>query len=160
MYVVQAQTAEGVEEFVTVLSPERARENGLPPEAIVGSLRSAFDPAERLRPDQFAANPIFRDFLHDLIARVAPTDLGFEREAARIGDGWVFIIDQRTADPSGDVPPEDLIGAFKVVDGALVPNSYRRGEYHRLVSERGLFQLGPRLNAWLLAELEILAKSQ
>jgi hypothetical protein len=155
--VVQAHTEEGVKEFVTLLTPDYAREFGLPSEAIVGTILGAFDRTERLPPERFAANPIFRTFLHDLIARLAPTDVAFEREAQRVGDGWVYVIDRRTADPTREVPPEDIIGAFLVKGGALVPNSYERGERHQLVSERGLFQLGSRLNAWLVAELEILA---
>jgi hypothetical protein len=53
--------------------------------------------------------------------------LDFFSEAGEsdIGPRLVYLLDARTPDPSGRVPPHDIIGAFDVRDGALVTGSYR-----------------------------------
>jgi hypothetical protein len=58
-------------------------------------------------------------------------------EAARLGNGWVYIIDQRTPTPGGQVPPEDIIGAFEVKDGDILPGSYRASPNHMILSPNG-----------------------
>ena len=40
------------------------------------------------------------------VARCGATLSGLIAEARRQGDGWVYIIDQRTRNPQGHIPPE------------------------------------------------------
>jgi hypothetical protein len=87
---------------------------GLAPEAIVGVLSERWNSSMRITPELFARNSVFVDFLHNVIAADGPSDPGFQAEARRLGDGWVYVIDQRTPSPAGPVPPEDIIGAFTV----------------------------------------------
>ena len=51
------------------------------------------------------------DCFYEVIARRGPTLPGLIKEARRQGDGWVYIIDQRTRNPQLHTPPEDIIGA-------------------------------------------------
>ena len=73
-------------------------------------------------------------------------------------DGWVYLIDGRTRTPGGAVPPEDIIGAFEVRGGRIVPGSYQAGPRHRILSRDGFFRLSPDLEAALLEELANLAQ--
>ena len=92
--------------------------------------------------------------MHEVIARESPELPTCRDEASRIGDGLLYVIDQRTATPDGAVPPEDIIGAFEVKGGAIPVRSYRPNPNHRLLSQRGFFRLDDQLCALLVQELE------
>src|SRR5262249_46486291 len=117
VYVCHVDTPEGPKDYVTLLPPEVAFTQGLAPEAIVGGLRRPLGPGEPITPEVFARNRVFVDFLHAVIARHGPDQPGCRAEAKRLGEGWVYVIDQRTPTPEGPVPPEDIIGAFEVHGG-------------------------------------------
>ncbi len=68
----------------------------------------------------FARNRVFVEFMHAVIARNAPEMPGFIAEAKRQGNGWVYIIDQRTPTPLGAVPPEHIVGVFEIKNGQVV----------------------------------------
>jgi hypothetical protein len=51
------------------------------------------------------------------------------------------------------VPPEDVIGAFRVGSGKILPGSYVASPTHRLLTARGFFQLSPAL--WECLQREI-----
>jgi hypothetical protein len=152
-------TPDGPKVYVTVdcLSHERVFERGLPPEIIVGVLRGPVESVEAITPAVFARNGVFVDFMHGVIAGRGPELPGLVAAARRQGDGWVYIIDQRTPTPQGAVPPEDIVGAFEVRGGQVVPGSYRPSPKHMILSSRGFFQLG-ELQPYLLAELAALAE--
>jgi hypothetical protein len=127
--------------------------HGLPPEAIVGVLLRPLEPGEASTPALFARNRVFVDFMHEVIARRGPGLPGLIAEARRQGTGWVYIIDQRTPDPNGRVPPEDIVGGFAVEGGQIVAGSYQRSPKHQILSPAGFFRLGSELQACLLEEL-------
>jgi hypothetical protein len=151
--VCRVATPEGPKNYVTVLPQESVFAEGLAPEAIVGVLSESWQPTDRITPNVFVRNRGFIEFLHAVIARHGPTQTGFQGEARRLGDGWVYVIDQRTPTPQGPVPPEDILGAFAVKGGAVVPGSYQRSPQHRLLTERGFLRLGEELQRCLLQEL-------
>ncbi|HET7462776.1 MAG TPA: hypothetical protein VFJ82_16090 [Longimicrobium sp.] len=155
VFVVRVRVPEGARDYVTVLPPETVTERGLPSVAIVGALTKALggDPAAA---DVFTPNPVFVRFMHDVIARHAPLLAGLRDEAARIGDGFVYVYDARTPDPAGAVPREDIIGAVKVEGGVPVADGYRANPNHQLLTSRGFFNLGEELHACLMAEVEAL----
>ncbi len=109
---------------------------------------------ERVTPENFALNRMFVDFMQQVIAQHAPSLPGFQAEASRQGEGWLYVIDQRTPDPEGAVPGQDVIGGFAVKGGAIVPDSYQPNPNHSLLSEAGFFNLGPELHRKLLGELK------
>jgi len=64
-----------------------------------------------------------------------------------------YIIDQRAHTTNGSVPPENIIGAFEVKEGELLPESYRRNPSHLILSPDGFFNLGAELQKCLVEEL-------
>jgi hypothetical protein len=153
VYVCRVDTPEGTKDYVTLISPEVALSQGLAPEAIVGVLLRPLESGEAITPDIFARNRVFVDFLHAVIARYGPDQEGCKAEAARLGEGWVYIIDQRTPTPQGPVPPEDIIGAFEVKGGEVLPGSYRASSKHMILSPNGFFRLEEGLRQCLLRVL-------
>ena len=151
--VCRVNTPDGVKDYVTCVPHQSAFARGLAPEAIIGVLLRPVDQVAAITPDLFARNRVFVDFLHEVIARRGPGLPGLIAEARRQGDGWVYIIDQRTRDPRGPIPPEDIVGAFAVQGGRVVPGSYQRSPKHLILSAEGFFQLGVELQACVLEEL-------
>jgi hypothetical protein len=152
-WVCRVKTPEGEQDYVTLLPPELILEHGLAPEAIVGVLSCLLGPESRITPEIFARNRVFVEFLHDVIARHAPQEPGLQAEAQRLGNGWVYVIDQRTPTPDGAIPPEDVLGALEVRDGMIVAESYRPNPNHRILSDNGFFRLGDYLHQRLMEEL-------
>ena len=123
VYVCRVETPDGSKDYVTLIPPEAAFSQGLAPEAILGVLLRPLGQDEPITPEVFARNRVFAEFLHAVIARHGPEQPGCQAEAKRLGEGWIYIIDQRTPTPEGPVPPEDIIGAFEVKGGEVVPGS-------------------------------------
>jgi hypothetical protein len=121
--ICRVDTPEGDKDYVTCLPHEHMFAHGLPPEAIVGVLLRPLEPGEAITPAVFARNRIFVDFMHEAIARRGPGLPGLIAEAQRQGNGWIYIIDQRTPDPKGRIPPEDIVGGFAVEGGQIVAGS-------------------------------------
>ena len=108
---------------------------------------------QRLDPAEFRVNARFVEFLHVVVAHWAPKSAEFVAAVERQRDGWVYVLDARTPTPQGTVPSEDIIGAFEVQAGEVVPNSYRGFPEHRVFTERGLVQLTPFLHERFFFEL-------
>ncbi len=155
-YVCRVETDEGPKDYVTILPPETTFSAGLAAEAIVGVLSRPLGPGESIAPENFSRNRVFVDFMHKVIATNAPDQPACQAEARRLGNGWICIIDQRTATPGDRVPPEDIVGVIAVKDGQIVVGSYRPSPNHRVLSERGFFRLDSRQHQCLLRELAAL----
>jgi hypothetical protein len=144
-------TGEGqaAQQVLSMLSPQEAMAlNGLPREAMAGILVGG-----QYSVEAFRLNPLFVQFLHDVVRTFGPDDPELQHAATRQGEGWVYVIDLRTAEgPRGHVPPEDIIGAFEVAEGRILPDSYRANDGHRVFTDRGLVRLPPFLRAaWVRA---------
>ena len=128
---------------------------GLPSEAIAGTWPEGQDQLV----DSFRTNPRFVEFLHHVIAMAGPSDPGLMAAAVAQKEGWVYMIDARTPDgPQGRVPPEDIIGAFEVRGGVLVPGGYQAMASHRVFTANGLVSLSPRMrSAFVQALRELVA---
>jgi hypothetical protein len=148
LYTVQSK-ARGASTVVSLLAPEEGFHKGLPPEAVVGTLPPNVNSVNQI---DFKPNPAFVDFLHMVIRRYAPLSADLQNAAKRKHEGWMYIIDCRVPNPQGEVESEDVIGAFKIEAGLIVPDSYRRNNQHLLVSQRGLFCLDDWLKSKLLEE--------
>ena len=123
------------------------------PAEIIGQFELV-DGEPRMVPTSFARGKDFSEFLHASIARHGPSVPGLV-EAARGQHGtYVYVIDGRTPTPEGKVPPEDIIGSFRVENGQISAASYQRFPEHRLFTERGFFQLQASFISALLADLE------
>jgi hypothetical protein len=152
---IDASTAVG---YYSFLDPSMVVGRSLPGAAVVGQLLVPAQDAFPLRPETLAVNPAFVEFLHRVIAEYAPTLPEMQAEAMWQENGWIYLIDARTPTPQGEVPPEDILGAFEVRDEEIVPGSYQRSSKHRIVTERGLFRLHDVLFESLLWELERLVE--
>lgn len=153
VYICRVHTPEGVKEYFTLLAPDFFLSQGLAQEAIIGMLLRPLGPEEPITPEVFARNRVFVDFMHEIIARYAPLQPNCQSEAQRLGEGWIYIIDQRTPTPQGPVPSEDIIGAVEVKGGVVVPGSYRASPNHIILSPNGFFQLERGLRECLVREL-------
>jgi hypothetical protein len=156
VFVVHVRAPEGMREYATLLPQEVVSERGLPAHAIVGILTEPAGGEGAAGAKVFTPNPVFVRFMHDVIARHAPLQPALRAEAARVGDGYVYVMDARTAGPAAGVPREDIFGGFQVAGGALVEGSYRVNPRHQLLAARGFFQLGAELHAALMREVEAL----
>jgi hypothetical protein len=127
-------------------------QRGLSYEAIVGMLKRSLGPEERITPAVFQPNPAFVAFLHRVIRQYAPSSEKLQAEAARMGNGWLNLADQRSS--SGCiVAPEDMIGAFQVQNGKLVADTYWPCPNHQLLTEDGFFVIEPFLREQLDQQL-------
>src|SRR5262245_37518861 len=120
VYLCEVDTPDGTRHYVSLLPPEVFFKQGLVAEAILGTLLG-FRADQPVNPENFARNSVFVDFLQSVIARHAPQLPRFLAEAQRIENGWVYVIDQRTLNPDGAIPPEDIFGGFAVEAGKVVP---------------------------------------
>ena len=132
--------------FLSFLAPEEISAlEQLPAEAILGSFTGEGEA------EQFHINPVFVTFLHDMLRQAGPLDEGMRIAARQQADGWLYIIDLRTPDgPQGRVPPVDIIGAFQVVAGEILPESYWACQSHRPWTPDGIMQLPASLAATLV----------
>jgi hypothetical protein len=155
VFVYRIADDAGEKLVVAIVEPAVVQEHGLVPEAILGAVPGpgAAAAPPPITPESFQRNHEFVRFLESLIRdHVGEVD-GVRREAERLGTGSVYLVDGRTADPDGTVPPQDIIGALEVRDGAPAADSYRHNPNHRLLTERGFFVLPPELEAALHAAL-------
>lgn len=123
---------------ISILTPKDVDEiGGLPPEAVCGQFDS-----DNLSPEHFRVNPVFVEFMHTCI-RTKGIELQSLRNAAnQQKKGYLYIIDFRTPDGiMGNVPPEDIVGAFQVENGVIIKNSYRRNDAHKIYTKNGLVKL-------------------
>jgi hypothetical protein len=141
-------------QIVSLLAPPEIEQlGGIPGEAVVGQLLTPPAAGHAPDPASFRVNVRFVEFLHLVIARWAPKEPQFAAAAKRQRDGWVYILDGRTPTPQGNVPPEDIIGAFEVQGGEVVTDSYQAFPEHRVFTERGAVQLTPFLRERFFYEL-------
>jgi hypothetical protein len=149
-YVYRVSLPEGFKDVVSPVAHDTAFQSGIAGEAIVGVCTELLEKDEPVTVANFRANKRFVDLLHSVIAEHAPRSQGLQASARRQGTGWVYLVDARTPTPAGQVPPHDIIGAFDVRDGEIVPASYQANASHRILSSDGLFKLEPTLHDQLM----------
>ena len=114
-------------------------------------------PAPRGAQNAFRQNGAFVRFLHWVIAREGPAVPAAQAAARALGSGVLRIVVGRAAQSgTGEPADEDVLGQFSVADGAIVAGSYRPALKHRLLTERGMFQLGPALRERVLERMAAL----
>jgi hypothetical protein len=152
VFLYQVDFGGGERNVVSLLEPDWVSEHGLNPDAVVAVLPAGVTP-EDLQPDDVRENGPFLRLLSRIIFENAGRHEMLQREAEVQGHGYVYLLDGRTPDPGGRVPPQDIIGAFEVRDGALVTGSYRHNPQHRLFTTAGWFRLPPAIETALQARL-------
>jgi hypothetical protein len=130
---------------VSFLPREFVARHGLIASGTVGFLGTPLNEGGELKPGNIARNPAFVEFLHRFIAEDAPASGELQEAAEKQGSGVLSIIDQRTPTPESDIPVHDIIGSFRIEDGVIRKDGYRRNPDHVILSDAGLFQLSPSL---------------
>ena len=82
-------------------------------------------------------NGVFREFLHETIAREAPRDPDMQKAAEARGEGRLVFVDSRVPEEVQPVPEEDVLGWFAVREGRIVPGSYVANPEHRVEGRYG-----------------------
>jgi hypothetical protein len=154
--IFSIRTAQGHLNVLSFLPPEYVVAKGIPEEAIIGVLPSG---VTKITLPAFKPGSAFTRFLHRVIAKHAPNLPALQEEARRIGNGSLYIIDGRAPTPEDRVEPEDIIGAFQVSAGGILPDTYRASTQHLLVGKHGFFLLDELLQQKLMDELLLLGKS-
>jgi hypothetical protein len=149
-YVYRVKLPEGFRDVVSLVPHDTVFASGLTEEAIIGDCTQLLHKNGRITDTNFRPNKPFVDLLHNVIATHALTLPGFQAEARRQHSGCLYVIDARTPAPAGEVPAYDIIGAFEVREGTVVPQSYQPNGNHRLFSSNGLFKLDPTLREKLM----------
>jgi len=142
--------------FFSVLPPEVIFRKGLIGEAIVGECAERPLEGAAIERSKFAANSIFKEFLHRVIASCSALP-AIVAEAQRIGRGTVTVIDKRVPNLNAAIAPADIFGGFTVEGGKVT--GYIRNPNHVLLNEHGFFSLEPAVDAALLKALEEKCKS-
>ena len=74
-----------------------------------------------------------------------PSFLPLQKQAENLKEGHVFVIDGRAVELEKGVPPEDILGFFKVQDETVLTHTYEQNPNHQLYSNRGFFLLSSEL---------------
>jgi len=147
LYLLEIQEEDKVS-YAVSLVPSDIRD--IPSEGIIGRAKTAKNP---ILPGEFTPNPEFLKFLHNCVERFGPLSPNLKKEAARQVNGLIYVIDARNRTPIGDVPPEDIIGAFEVRGSQVHPETYRANPNYRLLTLKGFFILDKFIEEKLLEAL-------
>ena len=152
VFVYRVDLGVGERDVVSSLEADWVFRHGLHPEAIMATIREGADPDD-LTPADVEENGTFLRLLSRVILDNITACAGIRREAEIQGNGSVYLLDGRTPDPGGRVPPEDIIGAVAVSNGEPATASYRHNPRHRLFTTTGWFRLPGELEAALQRRL-------
>ena len=133
---------------LSFLPPDEVAKYGLPTEAVLGDV-----PARQtnMTVDGFTPNEKFILFMSQVIEEHAPALESIQKQAAKVKNGPIYVIDYRNVKEGQRPPFEDVVGWFGVRDHAIVPNSYSANPNYQLVSNAGPMQLDPYLEEKLVA---------
>jgi hypothetical protein len=139
-------------DVVSLLEPDWVFRHGLHPEAVMAIVREGTD-LHSLAPSDVQENGPFLRLLSRVLFEITDQCGAIRREAEIQGSGYIYLLDERTPDPSGRVPPDDIIGAIEVSNGKPVPGSYQHNPRHRLLTADGWFRLPTEIEAALQSRL-------
>lgn len=145
--VVEAKVGENVVYYYTLLPEEVIIDCGLPASLIVGVIENPEgigEPLEEVVSRSLKVNYEFKKTLHGFCAEVLCKMPQLESQAIAQANGWVYVVDQRTADPDGEVPAQDIVGAFEVNDGKIF--RYQPNPRYEINSVNGFVNFGSPIN--------------
>jgi len=150
IYINRIESPDGRRDYVCLLPPK----NGLIAASIIGMFRAPESGPPVISQETFSRNGVFVDLMHTVIKREAPILSAYLAQAARVRSGPVYVIDRRAAEDT-TIQPEDTFGAFEARNNQIIPESYEPNPTHRLLSDRGFFQLQEELHTALMRELAV-----
>jgi len=137
--------------YCTFVSSEMVFKYGLSEKVIVGEVNK-LENGEFDFTSGFRANPAFKKTIFDFSRNEMFKDENLINSAIKQQEGWVYIIDQRTKTPEGEVPPYDVIGGFKVENKEL--KGFNENPNYQIKSINGFTDLGKNLNVRMNIFLE------
>lgn len=151
-------TVDGINKsYCTFISQEHIFKYGLSANVIVGEVQK-LDSGEVDFENSFVENTLFKKSIFDFLEKEIVNDPQLIESARQQDEGWVYILDQRTPTPDGEVPPYDIVGAFEVKEGVL--EGFSANQNYQLKSENGFTDLGGRLNIKFNDYLKKLSKDE
>ena len=137
--IVETTVGGEVKNYGTFLPHSVVIEHGLIGEVIVGEFKLQ-ETGELNIENGFIANSLFKETIFSFIKKLMASDPNLINAAKEQKEGWVYIIDQRTPDPQGEVPPQDIIGAFEVVKANL--GEFSPNKNYSIKSHNGFVDFG------------------
>ena len=159
MHIYTVNIAGNPQEILSLLSPEIVSVIGLPTQGILGRFPEHPGKENSISSRGFVPNPVFINFLHSTILKYSLDLKGLCIEAYRQQNGWVYILDGRCSTPQGEVESDDIIGAFEVKEGKILPESYQKNNNYLILSSKGLCKFESQLQGYLINDLRQLSIS-
>lgn len=148
-FVYEINSGQGQKKYyLSALPHQYGLEFGLPTEVIMGEL---VDGPENFIHQKFTQNEAFLKFLAWVIGKHATSCPGLVAELKNQPNGFIYILDKKTPDLMGKVPPEDIVGGVETKDGAMA--RFHSSPKYRVFTENGLMQLDPWFQKKLVEEL-------
>lgn len=142
---------------LALLPPGDVQRYGLPTEAILGDVPVR---QKEMTVDGFTPNERFVLYLTNIVEMHAPELDEVRRQAAKVGNGPVYIIDYRNVNEGQKPPFEDVVGWFGARDGEIVADTYNANPNYQLLTNAGPPQLHPTLEAKLMDGLREIQRGE
>ncbi len=141
---------------LSMLPPAVVNSQGLPAEAVIGEV----DPRQPdMTVDGFTPNDAFLTLLGQIITDYAPTLDTVQKQAAKVKNGPVYVVDHRNINQGRKPPFEDVIGWFGVRDGVVQTDSWNLSPNYKLLSNDGPIELEGPLEEKLLEAIQAILDS-
>ncbi len=135
---------------LSMLPPDVVQRNGLPAQAVLGEV----DPRQpNMTVDGFTANDAFLDLLSQVIVAEAIHLDSVQKQAQKIQNGPVYVLDHRNINKGNKPPFEDVIGWFGVKNGDILVETWNLSPNYQLLSNDGPIELEGVLEEKLKATL-------
>lgn len=132
---------------LSMLSPDTVNTRGLPAQAVMGEV----DPRQPdMTVDGFTPNEAFLELLSNVIIEHAPQLETVQKQAAKVQNGPVYVVDHRNINRGKKPPFEDVIGWFGVRDGHILADTWNLSPNYKLLSNDGPIELETVLEDRLL----------
>lgn len=141
---------------LSMLSPDVVNSQGLPAEAVMGEV----DPRQpNMTVDGFTPNDAFLTLLGQVITEHAPSLETMQKQAEKVQNGPVYVVDHRNINKGRKPPFEDVIGWFGVRDGVVLTESWNLSPNYKLLSNDGPIELESLLEEKLLEAIQAILDS-
>lgn len=142
---------------LSLLPPETVNSHGLPTEAVLGEVNPN---QPEMTTGGFTANEAFLELLSTVIVEHAPSLPSLQKQASKVDNGAIYIVDHRNINQDKKPPYEDVIGWFTMRNGQLVADSWSTNPQYKLLSNAGPIELEATLEEKLLAAILAISESQ
>lgn len=121
---------------LTFMSSNYVEQHGFSGESVIGVMPVT---AEKIDEESFTQNSAFRVIVQSLA--IGANEPGLQDFITRDNPEMVAAIDRRTEDVMGEVPSEDIIGIYKVVNKKIV--DFEPNIHYQFVTASGVSKLTP-----------------